>query len=136
MLKNVDIAEQSRQSFHLLDNGCISNAKGEGVDSDLILMGTQLRIANALEAQTDLLRGSAAGFTLEQQRDAMNHLHMVATNDSRLIEIKLLATSPEMALKLSRAFGDILKEMVDIANEELGLTPAPVAKQEGGQHNE
>ena len=65
------------------------------------------------------MRGARAGFTLEQQRDGLNHLHMTATSDSCLVNIQVLATSPEMALKLSRAFGDVLKEMVDIANEEL-----------------
>lgn len=119
MVERLNIIDLTRQ---VLVNGTsrITDETGnKGYKAEIVQAGALLRIAAALESQTDLLRGAQAGFTLDQQRDGRNHVHMVQRGDSCLVDIKVLGSSPDMAKKLADAIGDALKYMVDTANEGL-----------------
>jgi hypothetical protein len=119
MRERANVTDLTRQVL-LNGTSCITDETGnKGFKAEIVQAGALIRIAGALEAQTDLLRGAHAGFTLDQQRDGRNHVHMVQRSDSCLVDIKVLGSSPAMAKKLADAIGDALKGMVDTANEML-----------------
>ena len=97
---------------------CITDATGNtGYKTEVVVAGALLRIADALEKQNELARVAGPGFQPEQYLDGISHLAMQQSSDSRLVYIQILSTSPAMALAMSRNFGDILQEMVRVANE-------------------
>ena len=117
MLKRPNILDITRQEL-IIGTSCITDATGnKGYKTEYVMASAQLRIAEALEKQNELSKVAGPGFQPEQHLDGMNHLHMQQSSDSRVVYFQLLATSPAMALAMSRNFGDILQEMVRVANE-------------------
>lgn len=120
MAEREKLLDISRQSL-IIGTSCITDATGNiGYKTDLVQASASLRIADALEKQNELTRITGPGFQPEQYLDGRNHLAMQVSSDSRVGYIQLLGVSPEMVLRLSREFGDVLQEMVRIANEEGG----------------
>ncbi|WP_310391477.1 hypothetical protein [Hymenobacter sp.] len=126
MAERLPIEELSRQPL-VVGTTCFTDPSGnDGFKTEQVQASALVRIAAALESQTDLLRGARAGFDLSQQQDGRNHVHMVQTDNSCVVSIQVLGSSPAMAKQLAKGLGDVLKDLIDFANQEL---------QEGGPDN-
>ena len=122
MAEKLPIADLSRQPL-VRGTSCFTDPSGTvGFKTEDIQTSALVRIADALEKQSELIQATRPGFTAAQWEDGLNHFHAVQAKGERLVRIDVLATSPAMARQLTDDIAAVLNAAMAVA-----------AAQEGGQ---
>ncbi|MVN76916.1 hypothetical protein GO988_11330 [Hymenobacter sp. HMF4947] len=126
MDKRLTIEELSRQPLILssIDLGTryFTDLSGKDIfNTDQVQASAMVRIAAALEAQTELMRATRAGFTAEQlEQSETNLFHAVQDKESRLVTINFLATTPAIAMLFVRNIAEVVKVAMEAAAQQEG----------------
>jgi hypothetical protein len=131
------LADYSRQEFTVGNPpNYLFDSEGRVQSKELFNLSTQLRIANALEAQTELAEDARrARFTEQQFNDGLNHLHASHVKDSRTVKIDFLGTSPALAEEFVKNLAQVLEAAIAKAKEaESEGAPSSDAQQKEGEH--
>ena len=101
-----NLREYSRQQLQVgTPPKYLFNETGKPQDEALVKLSIQLRMVEALERANE----QKAGFTAAQYNSGSNHFHLAQLKGSRLVEMQVLGSTPEMARTISSGIHDFLK---------------------------
>jgi hypothetical protein len=122
MTDRENLLDITRQTL-VIGTSCITDATGNrGYKTEVVQASALVRIASALEAQTEILQATTrASFTPEQREDGMNHFLAVHVKESNLVHIDFLATGPAIAKAFITNIGEVIKHAIAKAEQEGGL---------------
>ena len=125
MDKRPNLLDLTRQPL-IIGTSCITDATGNtGYKAEYVLASAQLRIAAALEAQTEILQATTrARFTPEERQDGLNHFRGTHVKDTNLVHIDFLATSPAIAEMFITNVAKVLQAAIDTAEQPTEGGPA------------
>lgn len=101
---------------------CITDATGNtGYKAEVVIAGALLRIADALEAQTEILQTTTrARFTSEERQDGLNHYRATHVKGTNVVQVDFLATSPVIAETFVYGMAEVLKAAIASAKQQEG----------------
>jgi hypothetical protein len=115
-MAKLPLEDISRQPM-ILGTTCLTDPSGnKGYKTEIVQASALVRIADALEQANEQKHRHAAGFTSAEYTDGLNHFHLAQLKRSRLVEMQVLGSSPEMAATFSAGIRDFLTLIIERGN--------------------